>query len=287
MINPKYYHALLNKYSISNESKKTTVLTGNVILANYERKNLHFNFPKNDCHFEEVVNLIYEKLSIDIFQKYADFSPIVVGSKWIHKTKFEKNKFEIISCVKNNIVLKDKKKGLSITNIDEENLFKNFFPALNRNIKPIKDYRDFFKDYSEWFVIFGAIPTHFSKKVVFISSKSIWEKCHNHYTPAIYLPNKRENNRAVVKTIPALDDCIAYFTPKYEVCFEQLLDKGKKIDTVVLCDTDLDTIPQILQDQARFNFKLIVISNKSDNSNFNGILSWNWGKEEIELLDQQ
>lgn len=289
ILNQTYYKNLLNsttEFTYPIDTYKTVHLSTYLILSNYSKRNIHINIPNIDKYFEQILALLYTKFSVKIFQNYADFPPIVVGSKWIHKTKFEKNKFEITSCIKDNIVLKDKKKGLSITNISEENLFKNFFPAQNRNIKPIKEYSDFFKNYSEWFITFGEIPTHFSKKVVFVSNKSIFEKCHNHYTPTIYYPNKRENNQVLIKTIPALDDCLVYFTPKYEVCFEQLLDKGKQIDTVILCDTDLDSIPQILQDQSRYNFKLIIITNKTENFKFNGILSWNWKLEELNLLEQ-
>lgn len=289
ILNQTYYKNLLNsttEFTYPIDTYKTVHLSTYLILSNYSKRNIHINIPNIDKYFEQILALLYTKFSVKIFQNYADFPPIVVGSKWIHKTKFEKNKFEITSCIKDNIVLKDKKKGLSITNISEENLFKNFFPAQNRNIKPIKEYSDFYKNYSEWFITFGEIPTHFSKKVVFVSNKSIFEKCHNHYTPTIYYPNKRENNQVLIKTIPALDDCLVYFTPKYEVCFEQLLDKGKQIDTVILCDTDLDSIPQILQDQSRYNFKLIIITNKTENFKFNGILSWNWKLEELNLLEQ-
>lgn len=288
MLNPIYYKELLNSYdSIGcDETNKVTFLSANLILSNYPKQNIHINIPDFSEIYDRILAIIFEKLSISIFQKYADFPPIVVGSKWRHKTKYKKYTFKIIECSKNNIVLKDQEKGLSISKVDEESLFKNYWPAQNRNVQPIKKYRDFFKGYSEWFNIFGTIPTHFSKKVVFISSKATWETCRKHCAPSIYLPNKREDGQVLIKSIPALDDCIAYFTHKYEVCFEQLLDRGKHIDTVVLCDTDLDTIPQILQDQARFNFKLIIVSNRTDNLRFNGILSWNWKKEELNLLEQ-
>ena len=83
-----------------------------------------------------------------------------------------------------------------------------------------------------------------------------------------------------------MEDCITYFIPKYEVCFEKLLLKGVQIHTLVVCDTDLDAIPQIIQDQAAYHFKLIILTNDSEPHKFNGVYSWNWKKEEIELLEK-
>ena len=286
ILNPAYYNKLLSyiiESELSSNTPKVVSLSVGVILSNYTKRNIHMNIPNNQEVYSQILTIIFEKLSISIFQKYADFPEITKGSKWKHKKNPQFN-FELTSYVNGVVTLTDKKSGTKKTP-NEENLYRNYWPAQNRNVQPIKDYRDFFKDYSEWFNTFGTIPTNFSKKVVFISSKIIWELCKKHHTPSIYLPNKREDCQAQIKSIPALDDCIAYFTPKYEVCFEQLLEHGKSIDTIVLCDTDLDFIPQILQDQAKYNFKLVILSNRNDNVRYNGVLSWNWKKEELNLLN--
>lgn len=286
ILNPAYYNNLLNsveEFELPSNTSKVVSLSVGLILSNYNKRNIHINIPNLQEVYCHTFTAIFEKLSISIFQKYADFPPIIIGSKWKHK-KYSQYNFEVESLSNGIITLIDKKSGTRKTP-NEENLYRNYWPAQNRNVQPIKEYRDFFKDYSEWFNTFGTIPTHFSKKAVFISSKTTWELCKKHYTPSIYLPNKREDCQAQIKSIPALDDCIAYFTPKYEVCFEQLLDRGKPIDTIVICDADLDIIPQILQDQAKYNFKLVILSNRNDNLRYNGVLSWNWKKEELNLLN--
>ncbi|MDD4427754.1 MAG: hypothetical protein PHG64_05100 [Paludibacter sp.] len=285
ILNPTYYENLLSsdvKSECSSFTPKVVSMSVSLILSNYSKRNILINTPNFHEAYCQIISIIFEKLSISIFQKYADFPPIIIGSKWKHK-KYSQYNFEVESFNNGVITLVDKKSGTRKTP-NEENLYRNYWPAQNRNVQPIKEYRDSFKDYSEWFNTFGTIPTYFSKKVVFISSKTTWELCRKHNTPSIYLPNKREDCQAQIKSIPALDDCIAYFTPKYEVCFEQLLEHGKPIDTIVLCDTELDLIPQILQDQARYNFKLIILSNRNDNLRYNGVLSWNWKKEELDLL---
>jgi fructose-1-phosphate kinase PfkB-like protein len=40
--------------------------------------------------------------------------------------------------------------------------------------------------------------------------------------PSIYLPNTREIEQTTRKSIEALDDCIAYVTSKYDVCYEEI-----------------------------------------------------------------
>lgn len=286
ILNPAYYNSLLSSVMESElppNTLKIVSLSVSLIFSNYNKRNIHINIPNCQEAYCQILAAVFENLSVSIFQKYADFPPIIIGSKWKHK-KYPHYNFEVESLNNGIITLIDKKSGTRKTP-NEENLYRNYWPAQNRNVQPIREYRDFFKDYSEWFNVFGTIPTYFSKKVVFISSKTTWEVCKKHYTPSIYLPNKREECQAQIKSIPALDDCIAYFTPKYEVCFEQLLDREKAIDTIVLCDTDLDIIPQILQDQAKYNFKLLILSNRNDNLRYNGVLSWNWKKEELDLLN--
>jgi hypothetical protein len=76
-----------------------------------------------------------------------------------------------------------------------------------------------------------------------------------------------------------------YFTTKYEVCYQKLLLQGKKIHTIVICDTEEDKIQQILQDRNRFGFNLIILSNAIDPIRNNQIPCWNWFKEEVEIVN--
>lgn len=104
--------------------------------------------------------------------------------------------------------------------------------------------------------------------------------------PSTYLPNPREeNNVSEIRSIPALHDCLVYFTPKYEVCYQNLLLKNEKIKAIVLFDTEVDQIEQILQDKPRFGFNIIVISNSFSPVKNQAIPCWNWFKEEIEIVN--
>lgn len=283
MINPNYYQDLLNKYSVNDESKKTSLLTGNIILDNYERKNLHFNFPKNDCHFEKVVNQIYEKLSIEVFKIHADFPPLTINDK-LKRIGGSSKEIFIVSKIENNLVyLTNTKDNTLKLTIAFDNLIKKYIPIKqNANERTLAKYKDYFSKINEN----DFLPTYFSKKIVFVANKYLWDKLElKNKIPSVYLPNTKEENQTTLKSIPALEDCIAYVTPKYDVCYEQLLRKGIQIDTLIICDTDENCVPQIIQDQLSYKFKIIVLTNAIDNQSFTDLVSWNWKKEEIELIE--
>ena len=104
--------------------------------------------------------------------------------------------------------------------------------------------------------------------------------------PSIYLPNPREeNDHHETKSIPALPDCIMYVTPKYEICYQDILQKGKKINTIVVCDTELDEIEKIIQDRNRFGYNIIVLTNSVNPTKSTQVLCWNWFREEGEIIN--
>ena len=150
----------------------------------------------------------------------------------------------------------------------------------------MKGYTKFFSDLNGGLKT-DFTPTNFEKKTVFITKKTLWDNLPNkNKIPCAYLPNPREEKNAVeIKSIPALQDCIAYFTPKYEVCYQNILSKGKKVKAIIVFDTETDKIEQILQDKSRFDFNLIVISNSYAPTKNESIPCWNWFKEEIEIVN--
>jgi hypothetical protein len=150
--------------------------------------------------------------------------------------------------------------------------------------KTIKNYFDFFEKLNNEKSEFPKI--NFEKKSVFISKKTFWDCLPNrNKIPCTYLPNPREeNNASATMSIPALD-CLVYFTPKYEVCYNNILSKGENIKTIVVFDTEADKIQQMLQDKAIYGFNLIIMSNSFSLINNNTIPCWNWYKEEIEIIN--
>ena len=76
-----------------------------------------------------------------------------------------------------------------------------------------------------------------------------------------------------------------YFTPKYEVCYQQLLQKGIKIKTIVIFDTEADKINQIIQDKSKYKFNIIILSNSNSPTKSELVPCWNWFKEELAIIE--
>jgi len=285
MLNENYYNALINKHSIPHDCNQTIYLTTSMILNNYRSKNVCFNFPKG-YDLKAITNLLYESLSKEIFKEHADITDYSVGDKLKRKREKGRNIY-IIKEIKgvDYILTKDKDdSNLAITSTFDK-LKRNFIQitqSTRNNI--LSNYNDYFNGVNE----FGFLPTHFSKKLVLITGQTMWDSLENkNFIPSIYLPNTQAAEQIVRKSIEALEDCIAYVTPKYEVCYEKVLKQNIAVDTIVVCDTDLNSLPQITQDQSKYHFKLIVLSNESVVPLFNNIALWNWQKEEIELLEEK
>ncbi|PLB85342.1 hypothetical protein C0T31_11430 [Dysgonamonadaceae bacterium] len=286
ILNQKYYNALINKYSIQQDCNKIVYLSISMILDNYRSRNVYFNFPKG-YNLQEITNLLYQYLSQQIFLNHADLTDYSVGDKLKWTKEKGKNIYRIIKIVGSNYTLiKEKSKiETKMPDITFDNLKRNFIKVKQstKNNTLLK-YNDYFKNINEY----GFLPTHFSKKLVLIAGQTIWNNLENkNCIPTTYLPNTRDGDQTELKSIEALEDCIAYITPKYEVCYEEVLKKNIAVDTIVVCNTDLNSIPQIIQDQARYNFRLIVLSNESEVKKKGNITLWNWQKEEVELLEQK
>ncbi|WP_231602204.1 hypothetical protein [Ancylomarina euxinus] len=173
-----------------------------------------------------------------------------------------------------------------IPNITYDRLVKGYVKVDSGvSDKTIKNYISFFEGLNSEKIDFPR--TSFEMKTVFIAKKPLWDSLPNkNKIPCAYLPNPREENQITeINSIPALQDSLAYFTPKYEVCYEQLLLKDKKVKTIVVFDTETDKIEQIIQDKSRFGFNVIIVSNCFFPTINEAIPCWNWYKEEIKVVN--
>lgn len=288
MLDENYYNQLLDKFSVSNENDNITSITAKMILQNnfaedssfYDNNNIGFSFPKG-YDITKIINFLYEELSKKIFINHADLKSYSIGD--ILKRKGQRG---------NNNYIIDRIQGLDyylkLGNDDSNTIITSSFGNLKKNYISIRQngqnntllkYQKYFKSINP----FGFLPAHFSKKLVLIAGQIMWRNLKNKdCIPSIYLPNSREEQK-LIYSIPALEDCISYITPNYAVCYEEILQKGIKIDTIIVCDTDLASITQVIIDQSRYKFKLIVISKEYTLSD--GVLFWNWKKEEVKMLD--
>jgi len=284
MLIENYYNKLIDKYSISKECNRTVDLTVAMIMRIYNNRNLYYNFPKN-YDLKTIINLLYENLSKQVFINYADLADYSVGDKFKRNNEKGKNIYVIIDIKGQDYILAKENDPSTTTYPTFDQLTRNYTPVKQstRN-STLSKFTDFFKEINSY----GFLPTHFSKKLVLIAGQTTWANLKNkNCIPSTYLPNTREGEQTVRKSIEALEDSIAYVTPKYEVCYDEILKKGLEVDTIIVCDTDLNSISQIINDQAKYKFNLIILSNENEVQKPNNITFWNWEKEEIEHLEQK
>jgi hypothetical protein len=258
-----------------------------MILDNYRSRNVYFNFPKG-YNLQEITNLLYENLSKQIFTKCADIKGYSVGNK-LKKNDEKGKKIYVVSEIKGNdyiLKIENDTTNTNTTIISSFDKLKKKYTKITQNtrITTLSNFYDFFKDINEY----DFTPKYFSKKLVLIAGQIMWSGLTNkNCIPSIYLPNTRDSEQTIRKSIEALEDCIAYITPKYEVCYDEILTENIAVDTIIVCDTDLGAIFQIIQDQLIYHFKLIIISNENEVQKTSGITLWNWQKEEIEFIEQK
>ncbi|MCK9449817.1 MAG: hypothetical protein M0Q41_12685 [Bacteroidales bacterium] len=297
ILNETYYKNLLERFNEvehleTSFSTNIIALTVKIILKHFqENKLLHINFQNAKETILEIGKKIFIEFSNDIFLNHCDFPILEEGSRLRDKRNYRdgRNHDFIVKKVKNdNYTLEHVKKKYSITPT-YDSLIKNFIPIEQRVRKTtLKGYSKFFSDLNKG-IKSGFTPTNFEKKIVFIAKKYLWDVLPDrNKIPCIYIPNPRdEDNTLEIKSIRALPDCLTYFTPKYEVCYSNILLKGEKVKTIVVFDTEADKLEQMIADKNRFDFNIIVISN-SNLSNLikhESIPCWNWFKEEFEIVN--
>ena len=275
LLNQTYYRELWDKYqtvsSLSSQYRANSIhLTTKIILDHYRQGNsLHFNFQSSPESIHEVGKHLFIELANDIYLNHFDLPDYKEGDK-VKRTK-DNEYYEIIRIENNIYTLKQiPRKAKSETfpalrpGINYDNLTKSYMPVdFKRGIseKTIKNYFNYFEKLNGEENEF--IKSKFEMKSVFISKKHLWDSLPDkNKIPSTYLPNPREeNNSSETRSIPALSDCLCYFTPKYEVCYQNILSKNVKIKAIVVFDTEDDKIEQMLQDKNRFGFTLIILSN--------------------------
>ena len=285
ILNEKHYKGLTNKYTITEDCDKSVEITVAAILSAYNTRNVHFNFPKS-YELKTITNVLYENFSKYIFTNFADFPDYSIGDKFKNNRKKGKDIYQIID-------IQDKK--YILTNIKDTNYNRaeTAFGNLTKNYTRIKQSTktstlQAFIKYFETVNSYDFTPQHFSKKIVLIAGQTAWSNLKNkNCIPSTYLPNTRDGEQTTRKSIEAFVDCIAYITPKYEVCYDEILKKGIEVDTIIVCDADLNSIPQIINDQPKYKFKLVILSKESEIQKTNNTTLWNWKKEEIEYLEQK
>ncbi|WP_291100408.1 MULTISPECIES: hypothetical protein [unclassified Empedobacter] len=294
ILNKEYYQALWNKFenttTLNVFNSNASCLTTKLILEHYQKNQpIHINFQNSKETIIEIGQNLFVELANDIYKNHYDLPTLKKGNKLRDKRKYADGKRHdfLIKNIHNDTFLLEHIKNKAQINLKYDDLVKKFIP-IEQGTKQstLQGYTKFFTDLNNGLKL-DFTPTNFEKKTVFIAKKPLWDNLPNrNKIPCAYLPNPREeNNTTETRSIPALQDCLAYFTPKYEVCYSNILSKNEKIKTIVVFDTEADKIEQMLQDKAKFGFNLIIVSNSISPLKNHSIPCWNWFKEEVEIVN--
>lgn len=296
ILNEEYYQKLWDKFetttALNTFNCKVSCLTTKIILEHYRKNHpIHVNFQNSQESIFEVAKHLFIELANDIYLNHYDL-PGINDSDQVKKKrngeyytvrKLDNSNYRLINKPRKS---RQQQSPANIPEITYDKLVTHYIKVESGvSDKTIKNYFSFFENLNESKVDFPR--TRFEKKSVFIGKKKFWDSLtEKSKIPSTYLPNPRDENEiSTINSIPALSDCLVYFTPKYDVCYQNILLKGEKIKTIVVFDTEANKIQQILQDKARFGFNLIIISNSFSPVKNEAIPFWNWFKEEIEIVN--
>lgn len=299
LLNKKYYQDLWDKYkNIETHTLKlndnASNLTVQIILEqNTNKKPIHFNFQCTENSLKGIGKQLFVELANNIFCNYASFPQLNIGDKFRSKVALRVGApkprfldFKILSIQNNKYKLWNEKFSITWEKTFAE-LVEKFIPVTQKAQNGTLTRFILFFEKLNGKQVHDFTPTYFDRKSIFIAPKSFYDSLEvKNKIPTTYFPNPREEGISTeTKSIPALPDSIMYFVPKYKVCYEKILLTGKRIDTVVVYDTEETEIGQIIQDKSRFGFNLIVITNKAEPIKCDQVPFWNWYKEETDLVN--
>lgn len=290
ILNETYYQKLLEKFKdvhhLENDfSNNVVALTVKIIINHYnDNKPLHINFQNSKDNLFEVARHLYVELANDIYKNYYDLPDnFAIGDKL--KRIRDKKYYKITSISNGTYRLTQINTNTEVAT-DYDKLAKGYV-KVETGIREstIKNYIKFFENINNEKNDF--LKLYFDKKTVFIAKKPLWDfLSERSKIPSIYLPNPNDGNEMhPIKSIPALSDCLCYFTPKYNLCYDNLLLKKEKIKSIIVFDTEATSIEQMLLDKQRFGFNLIILSNSLAPQKNTSIPCWNWFREEVELVN--
>jgi len=299
ILNETYYHKLIDQYQSQTTlssvfDDRVANLSLQMIMKNYyQGLPIHINFQNRADTIKEIGINLFIEFANDIYCNHYDLPTIMAGDEFkskkefhIGKAKPRKLRFKITPKSDGKYRLYNEKLAIEMTKTYDQ-LVQNFTPIKqNAQDKTLKKFETFFKKInSDQEIEFP--PYYFDRKSVFIAKKGFWDALKEKSSiPTTYIPNPREESDVnLMKSIPALPDCIMYVTSKYEQCYQQILQQNKKVKTLVFLDTEEDRIQQVLQDKNRFGFNIIVLSNSANPIRHNQVPCWNWFNEEIEIVN--
>ena len=298
-LNRNFYQELWDKYQnietlTAKLNDNISILTIKIILDQYKNKKpIHFNFQNQANSLQKIGQTLFIELANNIFHNEANFPQLKIGdkvkSKYPIRVGTPKPRFLtfVIKRIDNGKYVLDNSQFSINWEISFSDIVQKFIPiSQNAQNDTLIQFALFFEKLNGK-QVHDFTPTYFERKSAFIAPKTFYDSLDvKNKIPTTYFPNPREeSNSHETKSIPALPDSMMYFVPRYKVCYDKILLKGKKIDTIIVFDTEETEIEQMIQDKNRFGFNLIILTNKSEPIRYSQLPCWNWYKEETDLVN--
>ena len=299
LLNKEYYQNLLVQYenieTVSCElNDRISLLSLQMIIERCrKRMDIHIHIQNNEKFLFSLGRILFTQLANEIFCNAADFPELKVGDKVKSKKVMHVGKpkplyldFSIRGIRNNKYELWNEKHSVTMQKSFSE-IVGNYIPvSQNAQNDTLAKFILFF-DKLNGKSIHDFNPTYFERKSVFIANKNYYDSLHiKNKIPITYFPNSRDDaNLKPVKSIPALPDSMMYVVPKYKICYDELLQKGKRIDTIVVFDTEIREVERIINDKIKYQFNLVVLTSEAEAKKFSGVPRWDWYKEELEIIN--
>lgn len=299
LLNNEYYRNLLDQYknieTVGCEiNDQISLLSLQMIIDRCrKRKDIHINIQNNEEFLNSLGRIVFTQLANEIFCNAADFPELKIGDKVKSKKVIHVGKpkplyldFSIKGIRNKKYELWNEKHSVTIQKSFSE-IVGNYIPvSQNAQNDTLAKFILFF-DQLNGKPIHDFNPTYFERKSVFIANKNYYDSLLiKNKIPITYFPNSREDTALKpVKSIAALPDSMMYVVPRYKICYDELLQKGKRIDTIVVFDTEIREVERIINDKIKYAFNLVIITNEAEAKKFSSIPRWDWYKEEVEIIN--
>ena len=299
LLNKEYYKNLLEQYKnieiVGGElNDRAALLSLQMIIDRCrKREDIHINVQNNEKFLNSIGQMLFTQLANEIFCNAADFPELKIGDKVKSKRIMHVGKpkpmyldFSIKGIRNNKYELWNEKHSVTMERSFSE-IVGNYIPvSQNAQNDTLAKFILFF-DKLNGKPIHDFNPTYFERKSVFIAGKNYYDSLYvKNKIPITYISNSRDDAiLKPLKSIPALPDSMMYIMPKYRICYDELLQKGKRIDTIVVFDTEIREVERIINDKVKYRFNLVVLTNEAEAKKFTNVPRWDWYKEEFEIIN--
>jgi len=296
-LNEKYYQKLLSKFGTTKnelEIEDTNFITINTSFLEKSLSQIKVNLLLQIPASYQNKDLLYANLLLRLTELQfleAETEPEFKVGMMLKGMKFNKRKdFKLVEISEDNYRLREIIKGKKKANYFPAEISTTYEKLKSKYVvikggtrkKRLEGIRKIFD------TLYGIdfIPNKFKSKSIVICKKSIWNAIAGieildnklkDLIPCTYITKKGTEQ-------PTINiDSALYFVPDYSTAFQCVFRKGEKIDHILLLDCKPDQLPTMIMDQREYDFGICVVT--TQNYEVEGLNTWRWLKEEIDLIN--